>query len=373
MKTIAILSVISLAMLACGDDEDSLQNSLPVIDQVIAPEPVEPGATVELQVVAHDADGDVLSYVWEAKEGKLDSSIGRAVKWTAPTNAKSAIVVVNVNDGVNESTVKSKKIAVNLKNSAPYIKRIVVPDKVHAGARIQLEAIADDADEDTLTYNWKAAGILSSETTPTSIWTAPFDSNLTTVTLAVDDGINEMVEKSVEVIVIHSLIVPGKEAAGIQLGDEFDRVRALYGKPDEVKGGAAPRFYYRDIGLVVSGNDVGGVEHLHIFKPLVLEGDIMRSIRHKPSLAKTAGGSGIRSTLKRVESEFGHAEEVKDGGMRHWYWKKGIHFDYDVDSKVTWVFIFEPIGAAPAAFVDAIQRQQVLREKAILHKYYATD
>ena len=128
MKAIGILSVILIAILACGDDESGLQNSPPVIDHVVLNEPVEPGASVELQVVAHDADGDVLSYVWEAKEGKLDSSIGRVVKWTAPTNAKSAIVVVHANDGVNESAVKSKKISINLENSAPVIKRILVPD-----------------------------------------------------------------------------------------------------------------------------------------------------------------------------------------------------------------------------------------------------
>lgn len=108
MKAIVALMVISFAVLACGEDDTGLQNSPPVIDHVVAPEPVEPGATVELQAVAHDADGDALSYVWEAKEGKLDSTIGRVVKWTAPTNAKSAVVVVHAHDGVNESAVKSK-------------------------------------------------------------------------------------------------------------------------------------------------------------------------------------------------------------------------------------------------------------------------
>ena len=340
MQTIVTLLVISFAILACGDDETSLQNSPPVIDHVIAPEPVEPGATVELQVVAHDADGDALSYVWEAKEGKLDSSLGRVVKWTAPTDAKSAVVVVHANDGVNESAVKSKKIAINLKNSAPVIKRILVPDKVHAGARVQLEAITDDIDGDTLTFNWKAAGFLSSETTPTTIWTAPFDANLTTVTITVDDGVNEMVEKSAEVIVNNSLIVPGKEAAGIVLGDEFDRVKVLYGKPDKEERGIGGGLNYWDIGLSISDDGIGHVWSLHIYKPF--EGDIIRQIRHKPSLAKTTGGNGIGSTRKRVESEFGPAEEIKDGGSDHWYWKKGINFQYDAASKVERIYIFKP-------------------------------
>ena len=39
------------------------------------------------------------------------------------------------------------------------------------------------------------------------------------VRLTVDDGINEPTAKSVSVLVIHGLIVPGAEAAGIKLGD----------------------------------------------------------------------------------------------------------------------------------------------------------
>ena len=348
MKAIVILSVILIAILAYGDDESGLQNSPPVIDHVVLNEPVEPGATVELQVVAHDADGDALSYVWEAKEGKLDSSIGRIVKWTAPTNAKSAVVVVHANDGVNQSTVKSKKIAINLQNSAPVIKRILVPDKVHAGARIQLEAITDDIDGDTLTYNWEAAGLLSSANMPTTIWTVPFDANSTTITLTVHDGINEVVEKPADIIVIHSLIVPGKEAAGIELGEEFDRVKVLYGKPDEVEGGALPKLRYWNLGLFVFGDGIGRVESVHIFKPIALEGAIIRPIRHKPSLAKTLGANGIGSARKRVEDEFGLAEKIvaieieEVGKETHYYWQKGIAFTYSAASKVTTLFIFQP-------------------------------
>ena len=47
--------------------------------------------------------------------------------------------------------------------------------------------------------------------------------------LTVDDGVNESVTKSAVVQIVHALIVPGEEAAGIQLGDGFDRVTILYG------------------------------------------------------------------------------------------------------------------------------------------------
>ena len=81
-----------------------------------------------------------------------------------------------VNESINESIVKPERVAINPENSAPIIKEIVVPTEVHAGARIQLQAVTEDADGDTLTYNWSVEeGMLSSETTPTPTWTTPIE------------------------------------------------------------------------------------------------------------------------------------------------------------------------------------------------------
>ena len=359
MKRIAIrwvmLFAISTVIIGCGEDgSNEGHNSPPVIDHLIVPEQVDPGESVELQVVAHDADGDVLSYVWEVKAGTLDSKTGRTVNWTAPSNVKSATVLVYVNDGINESVVKSKSVAINLENSAPIIKEIVVPTEVHAGARIQLQAVTEDVDGDTLTYNWSVEeGMLSSETTPTPTWTAPIELGSVTVALTVSDGISEAFE-SVTVKIIHSLIVAGEQAAGIKLGDAFDKVKALYGRPSDRDGN---RFAYRDPDIGLSG---------------YLDGiDLVSSLFIKePNKAKTAGGNGIRSTRKRVEAEFGRAEEIKDGGKSHWYWKKGIKFTYDDDSRVTRIYIFKPHPAAPARLADALPRKQELQERAAFERKY---
>ena len=150
MKMNLILSIISIIMLACGDNES------PVIDRVVAPEP--------------------------------------------------------------------KPIKPNL--AAPVIKKIVVPDQIRAGARITLEAVAEDEDGNTLTYNWQAPGILKYPKTLSSsivFWTAPIDLGVATITLTVDDGINKTT-KSAEVKVINSLIVPGEEIAGIKLSDRLWRI-----------------------------------------------------------------------------------------------------------------------------------------------------
>ncbi len=100
MRTIIILWVVLFLTTGCGDDE--YHNSLSVIDYLIIPEEVNPSTIVELQVVARDADGDALIYVWDVERGKLDSRTGQIVKWTVPSDLKIAAVTVSVNDGVNE-------------------------------------------------------------------------------------------------------------------------------------------------------------------------------------------------------------------------------------------------------------------------------
>ena len=360
MKRIIIrwvmLFAISTVIIGCGGDDGNNgdRNSPPVVDHLIAPEQVSPGDSVELQVVAHDADGDVLSYVWEVKKGTLDSRTERTVNWTAPSDVRSVAVKVYVNDGVNESVVKSKTVIINLENSAPIIKEIVVPTEVHAGARIQLQAVTEDVDGDTLAYNWSVEeGILSSETTPTPIWTAPIELGSVTVALTVSDGISEAFE-SVTVKIIHTLIVAGEQAAGIKLGDAFDKVKALYGRPSD-RDGNSFEYWDPDIGLSGYLDGIGLVSSLFI---------------EEPNKAKTAGGNGIRSTRKRVEAEFGRAEEIKDGGKSHWYWKKGIEFTYDDGARVTSIYIFKPHPAAPARVVDLLQRKQALQDRAAFERKY---
>ena len=106
-----ILLIIGLLSVAgCdGDDDTEITNSQPIIDRVIVPEEVKAGEKIKLEVVAHDADGDRLTYNWEVSEGTVDA-VG---VWTVPADATSAIVFVHVNDGVN-SAVASSKISVEI-------------------------------------------------------------------------------------------------------------------------------------------------------------------------------------------------------------------------------------------------------------------
>ncbi len=325
---------------------------------MIIPDAVSPGDSVELQVVAHDADGDTLIYVWEVDKGKLDSRTGQIVKWTVPSDLKAAAVTVFVNDGVNESVTKLTRVPIRLQNSAPVIREIVVSERVHAVSSTALQAVVYDANGDTLTYSWEVKkGFLDSEAISTPTWTAPIATGVVNVRLTVDDGINKPTAKSVSVLIIHGLIVPGAEAAGIKLGDEFDRVKTIYGPPS-VRRGDTFGYFDPDFGLS------GALDSIDLIEALSTS---------RPNKAKTIGGIGIGSTLKRVEEKFGGAEEIEDGGQKHWYWKKGIAFGYDADAKVESIFVFKPIGAAPAGFDDTLQREQVLEHKAALERYYSTE
>ena len=339
MRTIVILWVVLFAIIGCGNDQ--IRNSPPVVDHLIIPDAVSPGVSVELQVVAHDADGDTLIYVWEVDKGKLDSRTGQIVKWTVPLDLKAATVTVFVNDGVNESVTKLARVPIRLQNSAPVIREIVVSEQVHAVSSVVLQSVIYDADGDTLT-SWEVKqGVLDSETISMPTWTVPIDTGLVAVTLTVDDDVNEPVTKSVVVQILHALIVPGEEAVGIKLGDTFDRVRALYGRPSK-RNSDFFAYWDPDIGLSGVFDGIGLVEGLSI---------------RKPNKARTAGGVAIGSTLKRVEEEFGGAEKIEEGGKVHWYWKKGIEFSYDADAKVTNISLFKPVGAAPAGFNGALQHE----------------
>ena len=340
-----IIYVCAIVFLGCGDSEPT--NSRPVIDRFIVPEQVEPGATVEFQVIAHDADGDALTIVWEVELGELTSSTERVVKWTAPSDLKTTVVKVHVSDGVTKSVIRSQKVSTKLDNAPPVIKEIIVPENVFAGDSLELSAEVDDADGDALTYHWVVSkGELDSDTTEHPTWTAPIDEGTIIISLTVNDGVNEPTTETIRMRVTHTLIVPGQGAAGIRLGDRFARIKTLYGAPEDRDDGF---LYYWDIGLSFHLAAADFVKHIWV---------------RKPNTAKTEGGVGPGSGRNRVIDEFGEAEEIKDGGTRHWYWKKGILFRYADNARVEAIMVFSPIdlALAPAALQDFNRQKQKLRE-----------
>ena len=90
MRMIVLLWVILFAIIGCGDESPNVgDNSPPVVDHLIVPDEVKPGDSVELQVVAHDGDGDALTYVWDVEKGKLDFRNGADCKLDGPFRSES--------------------------------------------------------------------------------------------------------------------------------------------------------------------------------------------------------------------------------------------------------------------------------------------
>lgn len=209
-----------------------------------------------------------------------------------------SIVILACGDD-NDSLVIPEPV--NPQNSAPVINTIFVPEQVHAGARITLGVSTEDPDGDTLTYNWQVAGgLLSSNSTPKVIWTTPTEMGFTTVTLSVKDPTNKVVTKSAEVRVIHSLIVPGQEAAGIRMGAPLSSATKLYGTPkhnifiNDLPGEDGKVFWenyeWKNVGLIVHVDSSGHIDGIKITEP---------------NTAKTVGCNGIDSPYDKVRDEFG--------------------------------------------------------------------
>ncbi|MFC2023016.1 Ig-like domain-containing protein [Chloroflexota bacterium] len=74
-------------------------NHTPVIDNVI-PEwtQIERGKSGLIKLIAHDPDGDVLTYSWQTDRGSL-SGDGDTVNYTAPQSYVTVTVTVRVSDG----------------------------------------------------------------------------------------------------------------------------------------------------------------------------------------------------------------------------------------------------------------------------------
>lgn len=86
-------------------------NDEPVIEQLTIPEDAVSGGNVDFQVVAHDADGDALTYLWIVNGTQLREKTP-TVEWTAPDGAGIVTVEVRVSDGENRPIIQQKTMTV---------------------------------------------------------------------------------------------------------------------------------------------------------------------------------------------------------------------------------------------------------------------
>lgn len=179
-------------------------NRPPVIESLAAePSAVGAGKTSILKCIAHDPEGEKLSYQWSASGGTI-SGEGDNVQWMAPQNSQNTFnVTVKVAD--ETGAIASMRIYINvLPNHPPVIAslksqlQVVTPDGTS-----EIECIASDVDGDELSYKWEAtSGELSGDGSKV-IWTASGDCGTSsTITAKVSDSRGGEAEQQVKVKVV---------------------------------------------------------------------------------------------------------------------------------------------------------------------------
>jgi hypothetical protein len=171
--------------------------------------------SVNLSVVASDADGDTLTYSWgqmpTSPAGAFSNAAVANPSWTAPTVTTDTIFQMRVTISDGRGGVASQSVSVTVRapaNRAPTISQAASasPTSVTGSAPVQLAVTATDLDGDTLTYAWTQspatpAGNFSSTSLRNPTWTSPVVTTTTRFTLGVtiSDGRGGSVQSQVGV------------------------------------------------------------------------------------------------------------------------------------------------------------------------------
>jgi hypothetical protein len=186
------------------------QNHPPIIKTMVAQSKVSALSTIQLVCEAEDPDGDELTYSWSADGGTIEGQ-GAVVNWTAPETPGEYTIAVLVNDGHGGTATQSVTISVTDKpNQPPIITSLVVniarpvgPIEIDPSIKqldrpiisvrtltpVAITCIAEDPDDNELTYTWTATdGKITDEEGRKIVWIAPTNPIRHFVTVEVNDG-----------------------------------------------------------------------------------------------------------------------------------------------------------------------------------------
>ena len=159
--------------------------------------------TVALNAQAADPDNDTLIYKYTATGGTVEGT-GAEARWNpAGVQPGKYTITATVDDGKGGTATSSTDVTVEEKpNTPPTISCAANPATITAGQRATITANASDADNDKLTYSYKASGGNVSGTGAT----AQFDSTGLapgnyTITCHVSDGRGGETDATTQVIV----------------------------------------------------------------------------------------------------------------------------------------------------------------------------
>ncbi len=193
------------------------KNHAPVIQSITCtPESGKPGTVFSLSVAASDEDGDILNYHWIAEVGEFtDSTNQTQTKWKSPLDGsgKTFSIEIAVTDG-QVTTTGSHQIKL-ASNNEPVITDILsIPPTDVGGALFVVKVLANDPDNDPLTYAWTCTEGAFTEGMDRSLarWQSPLNQQDKTYRLSVEisDGIHK-IDSTLQINVLKS---PGGSVIG---------------------------------------------------------------------------------------------------------------------------------------------------------------
>ena len=279
IKGIAL--IVLLSCLGCGNDTpvepEPTVNTAPKIDALILPQKVEAGSTVNLQVVARDAENDNLTINWQVSEGHVD--IATAI-WTAPKDGTTVEITVFVSDRSNEAVSAKKSVEVvlvELEPPAPIPEPTVEP---------VIEPTVEPVAPDPEPVGREEARIIP----------------------------------RIGLVVI----TPGLENVSVGIGQSMNDLEKLYGptRPHRIDGWV--RFNEPRLGAIIVSS----------------ENNVVTSIYIEDLKYKTADGIGIGTGQAEVIIAYGQPDRVNADLRLESYFAEGISFAYTDQWKVDGIFIF---------------------------------
>ncbi len=132
------------------------------------------GRTIKLYCTAEDRDAEQLKYIWKTLKGSLSGNKD-AVEWTSPNEDGNVNIKVIVEDQVGQKDSSELIIQVSKAfNSPPKIKKMSAsPRKINLVSDSVVSCLAEDEDNDVLTYQWFAKNGLITGTGNNVTWTSP--------------------------------------------------------------------------------------------------------------------------------------------------------------------------------------------------------
>ena len=206
------LILISLAL--CTVLAGCQPNDSPVISNLVCQKSwVNISTSCQIECDASDVNGDSLTYTWSAAAGSFSGS-GPVVTWTAPDQAGTFEILVDVADQHGDDSTSQLSIEVK-ENHKPAIETITAePLELRAGDESVLKCVASDPDGDELSYSWLSNGGKIIPQGDLATWTAPEKEGTYSVRVKAADGRGgeSTVEETIKVIADEPPVIDSLDA-----------------------------------------------------------------------------------------------------------------------------------------------------------------